>query len=167
MPESPIEQFRSPEALRHQRRALRAEQAGRVGMVLIVAAALAGLFGPGPLSHSTAASDDGGLEVAYSRFLRNGSTTGVDATLTLDDPDAEPRLFVERDYLDTFTIEDVRPTPTEVIAHAGRLEFVFAPPGTPVVEIAFDLRPGEFGPRSGHVETGDGSTATVSQFIYP
>ncbi|MBS3941425.1 MAG: hypothetical protein KG028_10740 [Actinobacteria bacterium] len=167
MDDSPIEAFRSPAALRHQRRAVLVERAGWVGMLLLIVAALAGLLGPGPLSHTSSGSSDGSLEVDFSRFLRSGATTGLDISLTLSDPSEQPRVRIDADYLDAFSIDDVRPAPAEVIARGDQLEFVFAAPEAPRIAISFDLTAQQFGRRAGTVEVGDSTTASITQFIYP
>lgn len=153
--------------MRFQRRAVTVERVGWIFMAAFIVAALAGLFGPGPLSHSRAASDDGRLVIEFSRFLRNGSTTTLDVRLILDDPSAQPRLLIDTDYLATYTVDDLQPAPDQVINHGAQTEFVFAPPqDASDVSVSFDLRAGAFGTRSATFEA-DGSSATVSQFIYP
>lgn len=58
----------------------RAEQAGRVVMVLFTQAAGPGLLGRGPYSHATARSADGALTVDYEPIARHHSTS---TTLTV------------------------------------------------------------------------------------
>lgn len=167
MGESPIEQMRTPAALRFQRRAVTVERVGWGLMALFIVAALAGLFGPGPLSTSRASSDDGRLVVDYPRFLRSGSTTAIEVHLTVEEPSVEPRLTFGTDFLSTYTIEDVQPDPGQVIAHGDRIEFVFAPPqDASGISLRFHLRADSFGPRSAAIDSTD-ATVNVRQFIYP
>ena len=57
-----------------QRREWRAQQIGWIALGLFLAAALAGLFGGGPLSSARASDPGGGLTVDYQRFVRAGAS---------------------------------------------------------------------------------------------
>ena len=59
-----------PENQRASSREWWAERIGWVAISIILIAALLGAFGPGPLSHREAASDDGRLRVDYYRVQR-------------------------------------------------------------------------------------------------
>ena len=63
----PLELHQDP---RFTRRIAAIQRAGWVVMGLVIAAALLGLFGAGPLSRATAEAADGTLRLEYDRFGR-------------------------------------------------------------------------------------------------
>ncbi len=88
-----------PEDMRFQRAEWRVQRIGRLLMLAIVIAALAGVFGDGPLATRFHASGDGVLQVEYDRFVRVGASARLlvktadgrriqDIAVTFDDPAA-------------------------------------------------------------------------------
>jgi len=60
-----------------QRRAWVVQRIAWVVMLLIVVAAVLGLFATGPLSGTTAKTDDGVLTIEYGRFARHDAQTDL------------------------------------------------------------------------------------------
>lgn len=56
----------------------RVQRVGWVVLAGIVVAALAGVFGAGPLSWTSASADDASLVVKYSRFAREGGAISLE-----------------------------------------------------------------------------------------
>lgn len=153
--------------LEFQRRAWAAQRVAWVVMLLLIIAALLGLFGgAGPLSSMTAGSETDGLQIEYQRFIRQGKPMSliVQATAGQD----SLRLQIDRNYLDSFQIEQITPNPDQVTARDGQIIYIFASenPGD-LIKIKFNLRPEQIGSVSGQIGLDRGETLTVNQFIYP
>ncbi|HEV2106871.1 MAG TPA: hypothetical protein VGR16_01265 [Thermomicrobiales bacterium] len=144
----------------------------RVGwgvMLLIVVAALLGLFGTGPLSDATAGGAEEGLRINYSRFIRHDG----ESTLELQvDPgqveNGEVEVWIANGYLDAVQVQQIMPVPAEVRAAGDGKIFVFAvadPLGP--VSATFLLSPQGIGRLAGVAAAGDGPRVAFMQLIYP
>jgi hypothetical protein len=151
-----------------QRREWRAERIGWVLMALLVVAALIGLLGgPGPLSWTTARGADGLLQVEYQRF----SHLEADDLLTVRlAPDAitSDSVHVELagSWMQSVDITGITPEPQEQITtpYGARLAFATEPGAELSVQIAF--RADEMGTIDGGVRF-EGETVAFGQFVYP
>ena len=145
-----------------QRREWRAQQIGWIALGLFLAAALAGLFGRGPLSSARAADPRGGLAVEYERFVRAGAAQRL--LFAIDAPAARPvELRLSRRYLDAVRVEHVLPQPNSTTATPEWTTFVFAP-GTRVV--AVDAEPLGPGRVTLSAATGTGAALSLWQLAY-
>lgn len=151
-----------------QRAMWRVERIGWALMAVVIAAALAGLLGPGPLSRSTAASDDGRLTVDYLRFARTGGTSElsleVDAALV---DDGRVDIVLGQSFLDGIDLRRITPQPAAEVATADGVRFTFdaAEPGT--VTVSFAFRPEAMGRVRTLVAVPDGPRVEVPQLFYP
>jgi hypothetical protein len=145
-----------------QRREWRAQQIGWVALGLFLAAALAGLFGSGPLSSTRAFASEGGLVVDYQRFVRAGAAQRL--LFEIDTPGAGPvQLRLSRGYLDAVRVEHVLPPPASTTATGEWTTFVFAP-GTRVVTLDGEARgPGRLALSAA---TGAGASVALWQLAY-
>ena len=113
--------------LRFQQRSWQVQRAGWACFALVILAALAGLFGHGPLSRAAAASPDGSLAVEYHRFVRMQSPTELrvrfDAAAVTD---GEVRIWLDRGYVERIRLQPVVPQPQQVEIGADRLTYVFS-----------------------------------------
>jgi hypothetical protein len=153
--------------LEHQETAWRVRQCGWAGLFLLWLAALAGLFGSGPLSWSTASGP--GLRLEYERFAR--AVAPQELTLHLGPGvTAHPkvRLWIDREYLDNQQIESVVPEPESVEAGAGRMVFVLsmAEQGKPT-SVVLRLRAQRAGSFEGRIGVEDGGFLRFHQIVYP
>lgn len=145
-----------------QRREWRAQQIGWLALALFVAAALAGLFGSGPLSGARIADPRGGLAVDYQRFVRAGAAQRL--LFEIDAPSARSvELRLSRRYLDAVRVEHVLPPPASTTATPEWTTFVFAP-GTRVV--ALDGEPIGPGRLALSAATGTGAALSLWQLAY-
>jgi hypothetical protein len=154
-----------PELDRHlafQRREWRAQQIGWIALVVFLAAALAGLFGSGPLSSARASDSGGGLAVDYQRFVRAGAAQRLQ--FEIETPGAGPvELRLSRRYLDAVRVEHVLPQPDSTTATGEWTTFVFAP-GTRAVTLDGEpLGPGRLVLSAA---TGAGASLALWQLAY-
>ena len=154
--------------LAYQRRAWRAQRIAWLIMLLIVLAALIGLFGHGPLSRTTV-GPNGGLQLEYERFARLLTPTTLRfRTSSGAIQGDELRLWISNDYLQGIQIEHVSPMPQTVEAGPDGLVFVFrlTEPGRPMTA-TFQARPERIGRISGHAALTDRQPIRFNQFVYP
>ena len=107
----------------------------------------------------------GSLRVEYQRFLRHGSPAQLKVRLG-EGPAGEARLWVEREYLDTFHVKEVRPTPVRAETTSGWLVLTFRRDAGAAVSVVFFLEPRRPGRCAGRLGA-DGGEVAVSHFIYP
>lgn len=114
--------LRRDDHIEFERKSWRAERVGWVVMTLVIVAALAGLFGNGPLSRANATS--GNLHVEYERFLRHQARAEV--RIAARSEGNELRVWISRGYAEGMEIHQIAPEPARVEMHADRLVYVFA-----------------------------------------
>jgi hypothetical protein len=155
------------EDLRFQHRTWRVQRVGWVVLALIVLAALAGLSGPGPLSNREATTDD--LKVEYERFVRHGAQTELQVSIDASAlRSGQASISISRDYLDSFNLQHVTPSPVRVQAGEDALKYVFASEtANGSIEATFELQPDEIGGHSVSIALDGGPPVSIKQFTYP
>jgi len=153
--------------LDHEKKVWRVQRIGWAILFLLWLAGVAGLFGSGPLSGSTASGS--GLRLEYDRFVR--STAPQKLTLHLGPTvTAHPkvRLWVDRQYLENQQIESVVPEPESVEAGPDRMVFTFsmAKPGAPTA-VTVRLQTRRAGSLQGRVGVEGGGSLQFHQIVYP
>ncbi|MGD0103027.1 MAG: hypothetical protein ABSC06_03200 [Rhodopila sp.] len=135
----------------------RAEQAGRVIMVLFVLAAGLGLLGRGPFSHSTTQSAGGALSVDYEPIARHGTNTTITVHLKKPaDVDRPIELRVNQQIIEPMGYQRSVPlaNSSSSVSDAGmRLTFNEAA-NQPDVLVRFELMPNAVGLVPLHVSDG-------------
>ena len=151
-----------------QQRDWRIQRVGWAILALIIAVALAGLLGPGPLS-GTMVSSGKTLEVEYQRFLRHGSQSEL--LVKVDDEEqtaGEVRIAISRDYLDALDLQQVTPSPILVQAAGQSVVYVFARvAGSGPMQVKFAFEPDKLGAHSGRIAVAEDSRVLIRQFTYP
>lgn len=157
------------EDLEFQRRTWVFERAGWIVFAIIVAAAMAGLFGRGLLGVAVAATDDARLSVEYHRFWRMQSpmTLRIRADASTSE-DGRVRVWIGRPYLQTARLSHVLPEPESVEAGPDRIVFVFAlTSDATAADISLDLEPETPGYLRGRAGIEGGPQVAFAQFFYP
>lgn len=152
-----------------QRKEWAVQRAGWSLVGLLVVAALAGVFGAGPLSETTAASEDDTVKVEYERFIRNVGTTTMTVTLGPGTvADGKAQLYISRDMATGWRIENVSPAPSTESSSDEWLIYEFDALGDTPPEVKFLYRGDGFGRHAGDLHAGAGTTPVqVWQWIYP
>jgi hypothetical protein len=154
-----------------QLREARFQRVGSAVLVAFVIAALAGLFGSGPLSDATA-EVPGGLRVEYRRLAQYETPDSL--TIRLPAADAtrpERRVWLDRHYLEDVRVEGVTPLPQRVEATDRGSVYVFpVAPGHPLV-VTFQMQPERLGVVRGAVGVdradGEGPSVAFRQLVWP
>lgn len=158
------------EDLRFQRRMWIAQRVGWAAMALVVLAALAGLFGPGPLSAAVAGDAEGRLSVDYHRFARSRApeTLRVQWGADLADSGGRVRLWIDKRYLESHQLRHVLPPPEAVEVGEGRLTYEFAVEDPARRGSAtFTLTADRIGPAEVRLGIEGGPTVELWQLVYP
>lgn len=133
-------------------------------MSAIVAGAAAGVFGDGTLSDARTAN--GGLAVDYPRFGRAQAPLELAVEWSATAPHAV--LWIARDYLDRFAIDEVRPPAADVTVGADRVFYTFRTRGAETrVAVRFTLRPKRAGAVRGRLGLGAGPEVETRQWLFP
>ncbi|MCC7023564.1 MAG: hypothetical protein IT338_12105 [Thermomicrobiales bacterium] len=157
------------EDLDFTRRQWRIQRIGWVAFLLILVFGLAGGFGGGPLSHTTATA--GALTLDYQRFARQRGPTSLEfriAPAAAMPGDDQVAVWIATDFLDAIDLEGIEPDPAESLAGADRVvyHFALADPSRPA-QITFAYQPATVGMVSIHAGIVGRDELAVGQFTWP
>ena len=157
------------EDLEFQRRSWRVQRIGWAVMMLIVAAALLGIFGGGPLSNARA-GDANRFGIDYQRFVRLESPEKI--TFNVGSASATGAssvdIWIDRGWLEKHDISSIVPEPSETRVTPDRVIYRFAVDSTGVpLRIDFDLETKAMGILKGRAGIADGNPMTFTQLAYP
>lgn len=145
------------------------QRVGWIVMLLMVVAALLGFLGQGPLTRLTAGGRGGPLAVEYYRFDRVQSPADLKVSLMPgSDAEGEVRVWIERQYMESISVEQITPEPAETEVWPDRLVFTFKRGDADgEAAIIFRFRHEEFGSHDARVGIVGGPEVSFSQFVYP
>jgi len=136
-------------------------------MAAIVIAALAGLFGRGPLSHRTHWTPDHRFGVDFEPLARYGTTTQVTLHLSSPDPDVPVDVFVSSALIEPMGLQSIFPRPLDREAIGGGITYRFMIPAGQDSGLArFVLKPATVGPVQIELHQGDASLS-FRQWVLP
>jgi hypothetical protein len=155
--------------LEFERRSRSIERVGWVVIAAVALAALAGLFGSGPLSRTTLGEPGGPLWIEYARFGRLGAPLALRVHVAPNTGrQTALRLWLSRDYMERVQVDQVTPQPERVEAGSERLTYAFSlAESSRSTTIIFSLKMDHFGRQRGCIGMVDGPTLCFHQFIYP
>lgn len=152
-----------------QRKTWTVQRIGWSGMALIVLAALAGVFGSGPLARTEVTDNPQTFRLSYDRFGRYEGELVLQVVLTPETTKTN-RVTVEidRTYWISHAVEHITPEP--LISSIGIDGFLYTfetnTPSTPAV-IVFRLRPKYIGAMEGRIRVNDSGPLRFHQFMFP
>ena len=137
-------------------------------LLLLVLAALLGLFGTGPLSRAVATTPDGHIEIEHDRFARQ--QTPQTLRFRAADLVTQPTLWLSREFLEAGSLETIVPEPkeTQLDSRGMTLRFDSAEPmlsGSIIATI--DYRPHCCGAIRASIGSSPESSVSIWQFVYP
>lgn len=149
-----------------QRKVWRFERVGFVGLLLLIAVSLAGLFSRGPLSEQQVRTPDGRLQVQYQRFSRNGAQD--DVVVTANGPPGQMLyLVLGSRWLEGLSIEALNPQPAPLKSQGRDLVVPMLADAHGSAVLYLTLRSDGIGLYRGHIGLQGGQTLDVNLFIYP
>jgi hypothetical protein len=154
------------EHLDFQRREWRVQRVGWFALAAFVLAALAGVFGSGPLSRAVATAP--GLAVDYERFIRADVRSRLTIEMARPDSTTAAQLSISRNYFDAINITRIFPQPSTVELRGGEavLSFERPEPGTLPMAIELEFKARRMGRRTATLRSG-GATVAFTQLAYP
>jgi hypothetical protein len=143
----------------------RAEQIGRVVMVVVVACALLGLLGRGPYSHESKTSPGGTMTVDYEPVARHGTQSMI--TVHIKQPEGPVRLLVDQRMIEPMGYQRSTPQPDHTSLAKDGDWLTFNPkPGEQDVLVRLNLSPTFVGLVPMHLSNGTDSV-DWSMFVVP
>jgi protein-L-isoaspartate(D-aspartate) O-methyltransferase len=140
------------------------ERTGWVLMALIVAAAVAGVFGGGSMSYVEVTV--GEVAARYPRFARADAPLDLVVEWTPQARDAT--IWVSRAYLEQFAVEEVRPPPSGTTLSSERIYYTFRTERAgDRIRVVFRLRPDHGGRLGGSLGLDAEPTIELRQLIFP
>jgi hypothetical protein len=149
------------QSLDFQRRFQRVQTIAWRVLALVPVAAVAGLFGGGLFSQTTAKG--AGVTVSYDRFGRRSVDTEL--AVTVSRARRPVTISISRKFLDGYDVSEVRPQPERVAAYADRFVFAFA--ALPGARVSFTLQPQRLGSAGGTVTVAGSRPVQLRQLVYP
>ncbi len=165
----PIAGLEITQDLAVQYRTWKIQRMGWAAMALIILAALAGLFGSGPLARTAVVDDQQLVRLEYNRFGRYQDESLLKLELT---PKATQThrvtVKVDRNYWTSHAIEQIAPEPmTSSAGFDGFLYTFEVDSQNAPAAIIVRLRPEYLGSLDGHIRVNDQGSLTFEQFIFP
>ena len=155
--------------LRFSQREWRTQKAGWLVMLLLILAALLGVFGRGPLSPQQAVTANGRLILAYDRVARHSATDVLRLAIAPTAVSGDTvSIWFDRAYMHARAIESISPEPQGFSSSGDRIVYRFRvdDPARPAV-IAFLTNPRDIGRRRGSAGIVGGDSLRFAQFILP
>lgn len=147
----------------------RLQRVGWIGLTLIVAAALAGSFGPGLMGRSVTSSKESNLLITYDHFLHYQAPAEIEIEAHPTDTMANSvQLKINRSYIDDIELTRIDPEPESQEGTSDKIIYTFNHPRTgDPVKVSFYFEPTRFGSIPLKVSVDDKSPIAIKQFVYP
>ncbi|HEX4947899.1 MAG TPA: hypothetical protein VFZ34_14600 [Blastocatellia bacterium] len=151
----------------YQRRIWRLERISWVVIVLLLLAALLGMFGDGVFSRGQISDANGTLHVEYERLARFSASIQLHLRAQTTQP-GETRLWVSQAYLDHMSVDAISPPPERVEMTTERQIYLYrSTQAGAMLDVIFHLRPQRMGRLRGAAGTDTGAQVSFQSFIYP
>jgi hypothetical protein len=132
-------------------------------MALVLAAAILGIFGRGPLSRASAATPDGRIAVRYERVLRHDARSDYRIRLA---PGASG-VLLSSGLVEALDIRGITPQPLRQEATPSGLVCTFAAAGNSPVDVRFQFETRKLWGASGWIGEPGGPGAAIRHYILP
>lgn len=140
----------------------RARQFGLFIMLLVVLAAISGLFSQGYFSHAERASGDGKVTLEYERFGR--LLSDMEMKIVAKPGGARTTIVLGGEFMDKFEIQTLSPQPEKMINQGNALVLIYPHPDATVW---LSLIPLTAGNSHNWIAVNGGQPLPFRQFIYP
>ncbi len=140
---------------------------GFIFLLLIVFAAMFGIFSHGYLSDTRLANDDHTLTVDYEKFNRLMSDTDLKITATTS-PGKPNRIILGGDFMNSFRIDTLQPQPDNMYSLNGKMAVEYKAPAAGAEQTLWlSLTPMKMGAVKSTISVDNGPEISFRQFIYP
>lgn len=153
------------EDLAHERLEWKLQRIGWVVILLLLIAALLGLFAHGPLSDTMTVAGD--VRVAHHRWERYEAPTRYDITVAPSQVgDGRLRVRLGAGFVERVDVERIEPEPLATRADGDALVHVFAVEPGRQTRLRIHFRPRRFGTLPVRMRV-QGQPVAFTQFVYP
>ena len=151
-----------------QRREWVVERVGWVLLGVVLASAVLGLFGGGPLSQARVTDQQQTFEVTYERFTRALTYTVLEITVDAGAiEDSSVTVYLSDTWIDNVTTWQITPEPDSTTRTDEGIFYEFATrPNSPLVATLL-YRPNDPGISRSAVGIGDSERVELWQLVYP
>ena len=150
----------------HEEREWCVQRAGWVLMAVLALAALAGLLGPGPISHARAGASGSPLQVQYERFVRNQAPGDLKFYCRPQGKD-QFQLSFGREFIEHTQIKEISPEPIETSTEGEKYVYRFQRSGGSEHLVTFRVEGSQFGRMETEVELDKVAKVQFKQFFWP
>jgi hypothetical protein len=165
--EQSIAELESATILRHHRREWRVERIGWAALVVITAAGLAGLLGPGPLTFQRRSSDDDSLTIEYQSVEHNAAPGRLVIRARPPAGESEIRLAFSRSFCDHATAESIVPTPRSAEARGDDVVYTFAADPSTDFVVTYRYQYDDFDVFDHRIALDGGEPVRFRQYVLP
>lgn len=141
------------------------EKLARTLLILFILAAMAGVFGDGPLGNGAVTSQDGQLRVEYQRFCRRDAHQMVEVTLPTQRDAKQVEFTLSSEYLQRVQVTEIFPPPLES-TRPNSLRFATDGSGKPMT-VRLHMKPQFSGWQQAHIAAARHGSVHFKQFVYP
>jgi hypothetical protein len=133
-------------------------------MTVVIVAAIAGVFGGGPLASAHVAIGDG--QVDYQRFVRKRAGTEWRIKPARDAAFGRSHVGIDTSLLDHYQVISIVPEPHATQLAFGKAVYEFDLASAPA-DIVFHVEPARIGRAVGEMRLGNSGSALIKQFVFP
>jgi hypothetical protein len=151
-------------ATHFQRREWIVQRIGWSLMGLVILAALAGVFGRGPLANATVGNDV--VTLKFERFVRRSADARWDF-IVHDDAVGRVDIGIDANLGSHFEISAIHPEPSSTALSGGKWIYSFDTRGGGDLSVQFVVLPQEMGRHSGTITVNESPPLQVSLLVYP
>jgi hypothetical protein len=163
----PIAELENAASLRHHRLEWKMERLGWTVMLLIIVGALAGLFGPGPLTTQERSTGDGALAIEYHAVEHNAAPGRLIIRVRQVAEAKTLRLNLSRSFSDHATTESIVPSPLSAEARDDAVVYTFAAHSPDGVVLTYRYQYDSIGVFDHQVALNGGESIRFRQYVLP
>lgn len=149
------------------RAAWRFERAGWIGLGVVLAAAVAGLLGPGPLSEAATGSPGSVVRVEYQRFAHFETEAVLGIEVRPPARDGEFGVWLSSDYLRQVEIRGMTPPPVSARIGPDRVVYRYEAGGDGPLAVRFEILYRKIGRLRGSAGLDGGPAVEFAHWVYP
>ena len=146
------------------------QRAAWMVLLAVLIAGMTGFFGgSGPLAQASIGKENAILQINYNRFTQYLSPTDFQIKIRPPENVGAPiRLWIDRQYLDGFILQNITPEPDSIESTPDRLIYEFPlAESNGNISITLNVRHNRIGTLQGRIGLEGGQTLEFSQFVYP
>jgi hypothetical protein len=153
-----------PDARYFNENFLKIQKFGFAIMLLLILAALLGLFGSGLFSYTI--KTHGNLNIIYEKFIRQQASTVLNINVH-SQCDKENIVSISKTFFKNVSIKSITPTPYKEVSTSNSIQYsFFCDNSINGLQIMLVIEPETFGLLQGSVEVNN-NQIQLTQFVYP